>query len=114
MAAIEKTVEKISAPRQSLIDTRGLGRPTSFSSDESGFQRWAQKLSSYVDAVCPGLASILDWAVDQSDPIDMRDVLAEFGPGADDVTRVEGCVEFTSQMFAALLQFLKAKVMISS
>ena len=107
--AMTATAEKLSAPKPSLIDTRGLCRPTSFNNDEQGFQRWAQKQSSYVDAVCPELASILEWSVDQTDAIEMADILAEFGPSVDEITRVEGCVEFTSQMFAAMLQLTEGE-----
>ena len=83
----------------SLVDNRGLGRPTSFDNTEDKFQRWSEKIESFVCAVYPDLTRIMEWSADMSRVIEERDIEEEFGTLADDTRRVDGLQQMLQQFF---------------
>ena len=63
--AIEKLGQK-----GSTVDSKGVGKPFTFSSDEARFAAWQKKLRNYVAAALPGARVFMDWAGEQgSTPI---------------------------------------------
>ena len=65
--ALEKLGEKSSG---SAVDSKGVGKPFTFSSDEAKFHAWQKKVRNYVSAALPGAREFLEWAGDRgSEPI---------------------------------------------
>ena len=63
--AIEKLGQKAST-----VDSKGVGKPFTFSSDEARFAAWQKKLRNYDAAALPGARVFMDWAGEQgSSPI---------------------------------------------
>ena len=63
--AIEKLGQK-----GSTVDSKGVGKPFTFSSDEARIAARQNKLRNYVAAALPGARVFMDWAGDQgSNPI---------------------------------------------
>ena len=48
-------------PRPNLVDTRGMGRPPSFSGSEKDWREWKGKLSAYLCATNPQAEFMLEW-----------------------------------------------------
>ena len=65
---------------RSLIDVKGVGKPTTFKGEEGKFQSWASKTAFYFNGVYPGGKSILQYCEQQADPIDPNDLSLQF-PG---------------------------------
>ena len=65
--ALEKLGEKSSS---SAVDSKGVGKPFTFSSDEAKFHASQKKVRNYVSAALPGAREFLEWAGDRgSEPI---------------------------------------------
>eukprot|EP00971_Amphidinium_carterae_P095254 1884378-Amphidinium_carterae.1 len=97
--------------RPSLIDHKGLGRPTTFDSrKEDEYSRWSRKLESFVEAVFPNATKYLTWCADQDGPVDMRAARDLF---ADADLNPGDCVldfdQADAQIFAALLQLTEGE-----
>ena len=72
MAAQQQSIAEIlAAQRQhgSMVDNRGVGRPTNFKGEESKFNEWVAKLNAYVKMTTPQGMKWLIWACTQSTPI---------------------------------------------
>ena len=51
------------APASStMVDTRGMGRPPSFSGSEKEWREWKGKVTAYLYATAPFAKPFLDWA----------------------------------------------------
>ena len=72
--AIEKLGEK-----GSTVDSKGVGKPFTFASDEARFAAWQKKLRNYVAAALPGARVFMDWAGDHSQPISREELEDRFG-----------------------------------
>ena len=55
--------ETRSSPASSnMVDTRGIGRPPSFSGSEKEWREWRGKVTAYLYATAPFAKPFLDWA----------------------------------------------------
>ena len=64
--------------KPSMIDTRGLGKPTTFDNKEDSFQRWSAKFKSCVQVVYPDAKKYVDWCEEHDGEIGEGDAAAEF------------------------------------
>ena len=87
---------------RSLIDTKGLGKPTVFKNDDKRFIEWPRKTTGFVSAAYgANFRAVLEWAEDQEQPITPEDLEVQFGAeGADDY--VDDIEEKDSQLHVAL------------
>ena len=90
--------------RQTLVDTRGLGKPSSFDGTEEKFLPWKTRTDHFIIGVYPDIAPALEWAEEQTAPIDSIDVAAAFGNPDDNNDFVPGLVEKQQQLFMVLQQ----------
>ena len=77
----ERMVEAIEKLGQkgSTVDSKGVGKPFTFSSDEARFAAWQKKLRNYVAAALPGARVFMDWAGEQgSTPITQAHLEEQF------------------------------------
>ena len=66
----------------SLIDTRGISKPSSFNSDRKLWPVWSFRLANFLEGALTGSTKALDWSADEGDSIDdSRD--------SDDLDRLE-------------------------
>ena len=55
-----------SCKTKSAVDSKGVGKPFTFVSDEAKFHAWQKKIRNYVAAALPGAREFLEWAGDHS------------------------------------------------
>jgi len=93
-----------------LVDTRGVGKPTSFGKGserelEALFSTWARKLASFVVSVWPDMQGPLEWAARADGPLSDEDVNAKSGAEAEDPEeRVGRLEEEQHQLYTLLAQ----------
>ena len=89
--------------RQTLVDTKGLGKPSSFDGAEEKFLPWKTRTENFIIGVYPDIAPALEWAEEQTAPIDSVDVAAAFG-NPDEDEFIQGLVDKQQQLFMVLQQ----------
>ena len=89
--------------RQTLVDTKGLGKPSSFDGTEEKFLPWKTRTENFITGVYPDIAQALEWAEEQTAPIDSVDVAAAFGD-PDDHDFIPGLADKQQQLFMVLQQ----------
>ena len=62
-----------------LVDSRGLGKPTTFSNKEEDFATWARKTENYVFGVFKKAHGILAVASEASEAVDFEAAVAKVG-----------------------------------
>ena len=95
----------------SLIDTRGISRPSSFNSDRKLWPVWSFRLANFLEGALTGSTKALDWSADEADGIDdSRD--------SDDLDRLRAVMEgmsndelskFSKQIYSALAQLTEGE-----
>ena len=77
---------------QSLVDLRGLAKPTTYSNKEEEFHEWRRKFLNYVGAV-PGFKKVkemLNFVAEQEGIVHVRDLSSQFpSVDADSIAHVE-------------------------
>ena len=64
--------------QRSLIDVKGVGKPTTFKGEEGKFNSWSLKTAFYFNGVYPGGKGVLQYCEHQADPIDLTDLNLNF------------------------------------
>ena len=54
----------------SLVDTRGIAKPSSFQSDRKAWPIWSFRMSNFLEGAVTGFTKILDWSADETVEID--------------------------------------------
>ena len=54
----------------SLVDTRGIAKPSSFQSDRKVWPIWSFRMSNFLEGAVTGFTKILEWSADEIDTID--------------------------------------------
>ena len=90
--------------RRLMVDTKGLGRPEQFSNEETSFRRWARSIVNLTVGVYgKDFQDVLDYCLDQDDPIEMTDVVEKYGPGNfEGNDEVENLEDKADQLFRVL------------
>ena len=93
-----------SSSRPTLIDTKGIGKPTSFGGDDQKFVAWSTKIKNYISSVFPDLGPVLEWAAELE--VEVTHVLIEdnFGTNADQLDQVEDIYNKLHQVMVVLTQ----------
>ena len=91
--------------RPSLVDTRGIGKPTVFKSEEPRFIEWSGKTEDYLIGIEPKLADMLEWSLEQETEVTIQMVREKFGDDADDLDKIEGAMQLVAQL-KSLLSYL--------
>ena len=88
----------------SLIDVKGLGRPTEFTGREEDFQEWSKKTEAFFAGVIKKSEMMLEWAPEQPTEITTTAIDLEFLPTDANEDRGVQNLEFVlQQMHAALM-----------
>ena len=97
--------------RVQLVDTRGIGRPKTFTGDEDAFRSWAAKMESFVTAVFgEEFRRVLEWAVEKPDPVLPGEWNLVFGDDSEEIEgRVEGIGNKVQQLHMALAQLTECE-----
>ncbi|CAK0892634.1 unnamed protein product [Prorocentrum cordatum] len=69
--------------RPVLVDVKGIGRPYTFTNDESKFPEWCKKVEDYLLGVEPQLAAALEWALEQEDEFTTAEAVLALGPNTE-------------------------------
>ena len=90
------------AQKPTMIDNKGLGKPSQFKGDDEHWQHWKIKTINYVIGSFPQLSKVFEWIQDITVPINhdlLRDV---WGSGADPSEEVEDIDGMNIQFFTVL------------
>ena len=82
-ALTEQTRALSRRDRPVLVDVKGIGRPYTFTNDESKFPEWCKKVEDYLLGVEPQLAAALEWALEQEDEFTTAEAVLALGPGTE-------------------------------
>eukprot|EP00971_Amphidinium_carterae_P035239 693598-Amphidinium_carterae.2 len=109
IGALPHLVQVLSAQTRdrlpSLVDTKGIGKPASFSGKEDKWREWSVKFESFVVGVYgEEIMSVLLWASEQETEISERDLDLKFGLAADAADQVEEVARKSGQLYVALQQ----------
>ena len=88
--------------RPSLVDVKGVGKPTVFQNSEAKFHEWARKTEDYLIGVQGNLEEMLEWALEQDAEISLTNVADKFGINADPTEQVDGCSQINVQLKTVL------------
>ena len=95
-------------PRPMLVDTKGLGKPNSFSGNEKKFLPWKIRLENFIVNVFPDLAPALTWAEEYEEAIIDVDVTNAFGD-AEDVDFIPDIFDKQQQLYSALQSLVEGE-----
>ena len=57
-----------------LVDTKGLGKPSTFSGDADQFLPWRHRMSAYVCSIYPELRDVLEWCEERDKSISTEEL----------------------------------------
>lgn len=97
-------VEAVKGPKSKLclVDTKGLGKPSTFSGETEQFLQWRHRLTSYICSVYADLREVLEWCEERDKSISSNELDAAFGASADEIDRVDGLEEKSRELASAL------------
>ena len=64
-----ESIDRLGERSSGAVDSKGVGKPFTFASDEAKFHAWQKKVRNYVSAALPGAREFMEWAGDHSRPI---------------------------------------------
>ena len=85
-----------------LVDTKGLGKPSTFSGDADQFLPWRHRMSAYVCSIYPELRDVLEWCEERDESISTEELNATFGEEADEIDRVPKLFDKSVELSSAL------------
>lgn len=83
---LQQQVINAKSPREraTVVDVKGVGRPSSISSETRQFSAWAFNLGNFLEGVQSGMKEALEWAQDQDGVLtDIAPVKQILGEGSD-------------------------------
>jgi len=95
--------------RPSLVDSKGIGKPTQFSNREADWAVWSKKLVNFIGAVHSDAGQVLEWAIDQSGEVTSHMLSEAFGEDADEGDRVHDLGLMDHEIFTVLTQMTDAE-----
>ena len=105
--AIGKMAEKIGSiakPKESLMDVRGLGKPSVFNNKADGWAKWSRSLENYVIGVFgDDFRQLLEHAAESDSVVEKKEIDETFGELADDVDQIEEVHRKCGQLYLALV-----------
>ena len=91
-----------------LVDTKGLGKPSTFSGDADQFLPWRHRMSAYVCSIYPELRDVLEWCEERDKSISTEELNTTFGEEADEIDRIPKLFDKSVELSSAL-QMVTAK-----
>jgi hypothetical protein len=88
--------------RLCLVDTKGLGKPSTFSGEAEQFLPWRHRMTSYICSVYPDLREVLEWCEEREKSITGEELRRAFGDLADALDQVNGLEEKSRELASAL------------
>eukprot|EP00971_Amphidinium_carterae_P038977 766108-Amphidinium_carterae.1 len=85
----------------SLVDTKGSGKPATFSGKEDEWHEWSVRFESFVVGV---MQAVLSWAAEQDTENRWADVQLKFGTAAPAADHIEDVLAKAGQLYVALQQ----------
>ena len=108
--AVEKFAETSGQKQtQSLVDTRGVGRPSAWGSGEEKvlektFPTFIRKVENYIISVFSDFRPVLEWATEQQEKITPAKMTDAFGVGADEIDKIMDLENKVHQLYSLLVQ----------
>ena len=98
----------MSKKRDTLIDTKGFGRPSSFGAGtqpelEKKFPVWSRKVHNFIVGVYPDMKDALEWAMESQKEIPAELAETTYGTSADDLERIDDFVHLNMQLHTSLV-----------
>ena len=91
---------------RTLVDTRGIGKPSVFDSDMKKWKTWSFKYTNFATAVYAKIGVLLDWAIEQQDPID--DLMLADLPGG---ITADMAVDLSQQIYTSVAQLVDGEAL---
>ena len=88
--------------RLCLVDTKGLGKPSTFSGEAEQFLPWRHRMTSYICSVYPDLREVLECCEEREKSITGEELRRAFGDLADALDQVNGLEEKSRELASAL------------
>ena len=85
-----------------LVDTKGLGKPSTFSGEAEQFLPWRHRMTSYICSVYPDLREVLEWCEEREKSITGEELRRAFGDAADALDQVPDLDEKSRELASAL------------
>ena len=85
-----------------LVDTKGLGKPSTFSGDADQFLPWRHRMSAYVCSIYPELRDVLEWCEERDKSISTEELNATFREEAGEIDRVPKLFDKSVELSSAL------------
>ena len=85
-----------------LVDTKGLGKPSTFSGDADQFLPWRHRMSAYVCSIYPELRDVLEWCEERDKSISTEELNTTFGEEADEIDRIPKLFDKSVELSSAL------------
>ena len=90
MEAMTKRIEGLDKTKTTLVDVKGLGKPTVFNNSHEQWSKWSRSLQNYVIGVFgEGFRALIEHAAESEGDIKKTDVEELFGEGADEIDKIE-------------------------
>ena len=87
-----------------LMDSKGLGKPSTFSNELDKYPRWARSVENYVVGVFgEGFRTVIEWAAESEQELTKEDVDRTFGDLADELDRIDDVHHKCAQWYLALV-----------
>eukprot|EP00973_Karenia_brevis_P023870 3290799-Karenia_brevis.AAC.1 len=78
--ALLEALQRRERSSNSLVDVKGIGKPQSFDGrSEERFLPWKTRIANFIGAVFPEFLPALDWAEEQSRPIQQSELVEQIG-----------------------------------
>ena len=96
--------------RPQLVDTKGLGKPSSFGTGTEQallrtFPVWQRKMANFITAVYPGAREVLDWAATHERELTDKMLDRAYGTRADDFDQLADLNHIAQQIYVVLVQY---------
>lgn len=85
-----------------LVDTKGFGKPSTFSGEPEQFLPWRHRMTSYICSVYPDMREVLEWCEEREKSISSEELSNAFGEKADVIDQIEGLEEKSRELASAL------------
>ena len=94
--------------KRTMIDTRAVGKPQTYKSEEDKFRPWAVKFQGFVAGIFPGGKEALTWAADHEETI-TDGLISETWD--DDASELEDPLDFSRQLHSALIGLMEGEAL---
>ena len=105
LGELAEGIKKLADKQQAamLVDSRGLGKPSTFNNNEDNFPAWVRKTENYICGVFgEEFRKVLEWAIEHEGEIQTDEVEDTWGETADENDKIENLTRKIEQVYTAL------------